>query len=313
MFTPCLHRTFALLLVVIPIVMGTPSLAQDDLAPGDFTQLTDIIRWSGVFASILWIAGAWLILRLAGHFVESFGGEFSSRRMTLQKFYTILQFVIYVGSTIAVVLLSFRIDDTTMAVVGGSIAVAVGFAMKDLVASYIAGLIIMLDHPFQVGDRVKFAGEYGDIVAIGLRSVRMQTLDDNFVTIPNSKFLTDITSSGNSGALDMQVVIDFIIASDQDAEVARTLITEAALSSRFIFLAKPAEVLVTQWHTNRLVGIQLRLKAYVLDTRYEKKFESDISLRVLKAFNEAGIRVPGECAAPREGASFRGERKTGVL
>ena len=82
-------------------------------------------------------------------------------------------------------------------VVGGAGAFAVGFAMRDLVAAVIAGVTIMFDTPFQVGDRVQYAGQYGDIIQIGLRSVRMRTLDDNIVTIPNNKILTDVTSSGN--------------------------------------------------------------------------------------------------------------------
>src|SRR4051812_22270601 len=50
-----------------------------------------------------------------------------------------------------------------------------------------------LRQPFQVGDRVQFSGEYEDILKIGLRSVRMNTLDHNVVTIPNNKVLTDST------------------------------------------------------------------------------------------------------------------------
>ncbi len=279
-------------LLVLLLIPAAPLAAQSNGEPVHLSELGNIIRWSGVFASIIWIAAAWLILRLASRFVEAFAGEFSSRRMTLQKVYTVLQFVIYVSSTIAVVLLSFRMDETTLAVVGGSIAVAVGFAMKDLVASYIAGLIIMLDHPFQVGDRVEFGGEYGDIIAIGLRSVRMRTLDDNTVTIPNSKFLTDLTSSGNYGELDMQVVLDFYIGPDQDVDLARIIVNEAALSSRYIYLSKPVVVLVNQWQTEFLMGVRLRLKAYVLDTRYEMDFQSDVSLRVLRGFRDNAIAVP---------------------
>jgi hypothetical protein len=51
----------------------------------------------------------------------------------------------------------------------------------------------MFDRPFQVGDRVSYGGEYGDIIKIGLRSVRMNTLDDNIITIPNNKVFTDVT------------------------------------------------------------------------------------------------------------------------
>lgn len=284
------HPIWLLFLTLAAVFFSGPAFAQDGSPSNPITDLSRIVRWSGVIVSVLWIAGALIFLRVSKGFVESFGGDFSASRLTVQKIYTIVQFIVYITSTVAVILLSFRIDETTMAVIGGSLAVAVGFAMKDLVASYIAGLIIMLDRPFNVGDRVKFAGEYGDVIEVGLRSVRMRTLDDSIVTIPNSKFLTDITVSGNAGELDMQVVIDFVIATDQDAETARTIITEAALSSRYIYLAKPLTVLINQWYNERAFGIRLRLKAYVLDTRYEKEFESDISTRVIQEFQARGIR-----------------------
>ncbi|WP_226636646.1 mechanosensitive ion channel family protein [Novosphingobium profundi] len=275
-------------------LLASPAWAQDDIDIDTISRLADIVRWGGVITSLFVVAGAWMLLRLLGRFVAAFGSEFSSRRLTLHKVSTIGQFVIYVATTLLVLLLSFRVDETTLAVIGGTVAVAVGFAMKDLVASFIAGVIVMLDRPFQVGDRVNFGGEYGDITAIGLRSVRMQTLDDNTVTIPNSKFLSDVTSSGNYGALDMQVVMDFHIAADQDIERAREIVNEAVLSSRYVFLAKPVVILVNQWVSDYLVGVRLRLKAYVLDTRFEKAFESDVNLRVLRAFQHEGILTPGQ-------------------
>ena len=149
-----------------------------------------------------------------------------------------------------------------------------------------------MDRPFQVGDRVSFDGFYGDITAIGLRSVRMQTLDDNTITIPNNKFLSDITSSGNYGALDMQVIVDFLIGANEDVDRAREILNEAALSSRFIYLPKPIVVLVTQVPMQNFVAVRLRLKAYVLDTKHEKAFETDITVRTLRAFREHGISPP---------------------
>ena len=179
-----------------------------------------------------------------------------------------------------------------LAVLGGTAAVAMGFAMKDLVASVVAGVMIMMDRPFQVGDRVSFGGEYGDITSIGLRSVRMVTLDDNVITIPNNKFLTDITSCGNYGALDMQVVIDFHIGVDQDVRRARQIIKEAAVSCRYTYLPKPVVVLVSQVIVESYIALRVRLKAYVLDTKYEKAMVNDITLRILDTFAEEGIHPP---------------------
>jgi small-conductance mechanosensitive channel len=255
-------------------------------------QLGRVIRWGGVLTSVVVVFGAWLLLRFLHNFIERLGKQFVSRRLLFQKIGTIIQFLVYVGTTGMVIVLSVRLDIKVLALIGGTVAVAIGFAIRDLVASFIAGIMIMVDRPFQVGDRVAFGGEYGDIRAIGLRSVRLQTLDDNTVTIPNNKFLTDLTSCGNYGALDMQVVMDFFIGVDQDISLARDIVNEAALTSRYVHLPKPVTVLVKQLIKDNYVTVRLRLKAYVLDTQYEKAFETDVNLRVMRAFAEQHIAPP---------------------
>jgi len=275
-------------------VSALPALAQEK-APAKietFDQLAHLIRWRGVLLSILVIFGAWLLLRFIDNLVKGLSASFADRRMMLQKFSTFLRFGIYVGTAVVVVLLSFHISQEVLAVLGGTAAVAMGFAMKDLVASVVAGVMIMVDRPFQVGDRVSFGGQYGDITAIGIRSVRMVTLDDNVITIPNNKFLTDITSCGNYGALDMQVVIDFLIGLDQDVQLARQTIHDAAVSSQYVYLPKPVVVLVSQEIVGSYIAIQVRLKAYVMDTQFEKAFVNDVTLRVIESFADLGIGPP---------------------
>ncbi|MEX1368587.1 MAG: mechanosensitive ion channel domain-containing protein [Nannocystaceae bacterium] len=281
--------------VLVAAVLATlPAIAsaapEADLS--SIGQIARLIRWSGVFTSMFVIGGAWLVMRFLRNTVAGLSKRFPNRRLLLQKVATFAQFTLYVGTGLAVVILSFELNDSIIALIGGTIAVSVGFAIKDLVASFIAGIMIMIDRPFQVGDRVSFGGEYGDITAIGLRSVRLQTLDDNTVTIPNNKFLNDMTSNGNYGALDMQVVMDFFIAPDQDVRRARDLCTECAVSSRYVFLDKPVVVLVNQVITDNYVAVRLRVKAYVLDTRFEKVFETDVNMRVMDAFGAEGIGPP---------------------
>ena len=60
-----------------------------------------------------------------------------------------------------------KITPEVLLALGGTIAVSVGFALKDFVSSIVAGLIILVDRPFQVGDRVSFDGWYGEIIHIG--------------------------------------------------------------------------------------------------------------------------------------------------
>lgn len=267
--------------------------AQDiDIPKESLSQITKLISWTGVATSVLVLLAAGVVLKVMRDFVEQMSQRFATRRLLFQKVATILQFLVYVGTGLSVIALSFRLDDNFIALIGGTVAVSVGFAIKDLVASFIAGIMIMIDRPFQVGDRVMFGGEYGDIKAIGLRSVRMVTLDDNVVTIPNNKFLSDMTSCGNYGALDMQVSMDFYIGIDQDLERARQIVNEATVSSRYVYLPKPVVVQVKQVILQQYVAIRLKVKAYVLDTRFEKAFETDVNIRVLKAFRRHKIDSP---------------------
>ena len=288
-----MKKLFILLFVGLAGAVSFPTFATEELANVEnISKIASLVRWSGVFFSLIVIGAMWLLLKFINSMVTSFGSQFVQYRMLLQKLQSFMQFFIYVSTGLIVFMMSFRINDQILALIGGTLAVSVGFALKDLAASFIAGITVMIDRPFQVGDRVTFEGNYGDIITIGLRSVRMRTLNDDIITIPNNKFLNEVTTSGNYGALDMQVVIPFYVGLNEDITLARDLIQEAASSSRYIHLPKPVTVLVKQTITDNYLAIQLTCKAYVVDTAYEKLFETDITLRVMKEFKKHNINPP---------------------
>jgi small-conductance mechanosensitive channel len=258
----------------------------------DASILLNTINWGGMLVSVFVIIAAGLLLRIVNKIVQNMGEVFAERRLMLQKFNAFWRFGVYIATIVVVIFLSFELSREAITIIGGGTAVAIGFATKDLVASLVAGMMIIIDRPFQTGDRVSFDGHYGDITSIGLRSVKLQTLDDSTITIPNNLFLTAVTSCGNYGVLDMQVVIDFHIGLDQNATLASDLVREAAATSRFVYLPKPIVVLVSQVLLDQCVALRLRLKLYVLDTQYEKAMETDVTLRVMDAFVNHGIRPP---------------------
>lgn len=287
-------RLSRLPILVSALITGAAVAQEDSSLPklNDMEVLSNTINWGGLAVSLVVIFLVWLMLRFVDGIVDNIGAAFAERRLLLQRINAFFHFFAYVAAIVAIVLLSFELSPQVLAILGGSIAVAVGFATKDLVASLVAGVMIIFDRPFQVGDRVRFADEYGDILVIGLRSVKLRTLDDSTVTIPNNLFLNVVASSSNSGVLDMQIQVDFHIGVDQDVELAQSLVNEAAATSRYIYLPKPIVVHVSQTTLNNCVALRLRLKAYALDTQYEKDFESDVTLRVMDAFAKTDIRPP---------------------
>lgn len=260
--------------------------------PSEVALLSQIVNWAGIAQGVIVVFLAWLLLRFVDRIVDDLGKSAAERRLLLQRLNAFFHFFIYFLTATFILLFSFEFSQQVLAVIGGTVVVAVGFATRDLLASLVAGVLIIFDRPFQIGDRVSFGGEYGDILSIGLRSVKLRTLDDSTVTIPNNLFLSEVASSSNSGELAMQTVVDFYVGVDQDIQLARDLIREAAATGRYIYLPKPIVVLASQTPLESCVAMRLRLKAYVLDTKFEKDFETDITLRVQGAFGESGISPP---------------------
>jgi small-conductance mechanosensitive channel len=256
-------------------------------------NLFEFFRPQGIVPAVLVLVMAWVVVRVVVPPLDRLGKRFTEWRLTLHQTRTIFRLLVFLLAFLVAGTFLFNLSQEALLALGGVVAVAVGIALKDLTASVIAGITILVDKPFQVGDRISFSGVYGEVVEIGLRSVRLVTLDDNLVTIPNNKFLTDVVSSGNAGALDMLVQIDFLIGADQDLPRAKRLVGEALVSSRFAYLRKPWAVMVSQVTVDGgLVALRLRAKVYVLDVRYEKALETDVTERVMEAFAAAGIRPP---------------------
>lgn len=258
----------------------------------DVGNILQFFRPEGLIPAAFVLLFTWAMARLFGAGFDRLSKRFVERRLTLHQGKSIVRLLLYLGGVAAAVPLIFQLSDEAMLALGGALAVAVGIALRDLVASIIAGITIIIDKPFSVGDRITYGETYGEVIEIGLRAVRVVTLDDNVVTIPNSKFLTDVVASGNAGQLDMMVQMDFFVGVDQDLALAKRIVGEALASSRYTYLQKPWTIVISEVQQNDFVAIRLRAKVYVLDVHYEKALETDVTERILEAFRRHGVAGP---------------------
>lgn len=222
----------------------------------------------------------------------SLGKRFNDKRLFVLQVSTILTFALYVFGIPLIIYASLRPPKEMLIALGGSMAVAIGLGAKDIIASFFAGIVLLFDKPLQVGERVTIGDVYGEVKSIGLRAVRLETLDESIVTIPNIKLITDNVSSGNFGTLDMLIEVPFHIALDEEIEKVKSLLYEIVVTSRFAYLSHPVIILVKEVEVAHRLALEFKVKANVLDVRYEKAFETDIVSRASKVFAEKGIRRP---------------------
>jgi small-conductance mechanosensitive channel len=169
----------------------------------------------------------------------------------------------------------------------GSVVIAIGLGAQDLIKNLVGGLVVLADRPYQLGDRVKIGGAYGEIDHIGLRSTKLTTPDDTRVTIPNASVLTEQIYNANSGVPDCQVVTDLYIPVDFDADGAVRIGYDAAFTSPYAYLAKPVVVLASHGFDQQPY-LRIRVKVYVFDHRFEPRLQHDITCRVQDTLRRMG-------------------------
>ncbi len=252
--------------------------------------------------AVLIILVALVSTRLLTRSMDALGERFTEWRLALKQVSAVGRFLLLIGASVLVATSLLHFTDELLLATGGSIAVALGFAFKDVFASLVAGLILLFDRPFQVGDRITFDGQYGEVVEIGLRTVRLVTLDDNLVSVPNHRFLNDAVASANAGALHQMCVWDFWIGADQDLGKAKEIVYEATATSNFVYLELPVVIVVREGPVEQgrdRFAVKLSSKAYVFDGRYETAFGTDVTERVRRAFRQHGIKTPAEIPVSR--------------
>ena len=254
------------------------------------SELFDNINFGRIALAIgIIVAAAWLA-RYITREADRFAKRNERQRHWIRNTSAVARFVIYIVGIVFAATTLFTFSKEALLASAGAIALTFSLAFQDLASSFVGGITLLIDRPFQVGDRVRFEDLYGDIQEIGLRSVRLRTLDDTMIAIPNNQFLKHAVGSTNVGALDMMVVIRFYLDPNTPIDKAKSLVYEAVVTSKYVYLAKPATVLVEEKIVDVVFCTQLTAKAYVFNTRYEKQFVSDVTERVKEAFRGAGIQ-----------------------
>jgi hypothetical protein len=89
---------------------------------------------------------------------------------------------------------------TIFTLLGGAIAIGVGFGSQNIINNFISGLILLIEQPIRVGDIVEFSGERGTIQRIGARSTLMLTPENLEVVVPNSFLLENSVTNYTLGS-----------------------------------------------------------------------------------------------------------------
>ena len=173
----------------------------------------------------------------------------------------------------------------------GVAGLAISLAAQDTLSNMISGVIILLDQPFRVGDRIEIQGleTWGDVVDIGLRSTRIRTRDNRMVIVPNAKIGSDQVINYSYPDTRYRIEMEIGIGYGEDVERVRRIIVDTVSPLEGVLQDMPVEALYVKIAENAMMfRIRWWIESYV-DTR--RMFDR-VNTALQKALNEAGIVIP---------------------
>ena len=179
---------------------------------------------------------------------------------------------------------------SAFAVFGGAIALAIGFAAQDLLGNFVAGIFILKDKPFEVGDWIEWDGNAGRVEDIDLRVSRVRTFDNERITVPNGDLANNAVTNPVAYETLRQKFV-FGIGYDDDIAAATDIIVEQAEAHPDI-LDDPAPSVRLVDLGDSDVGLQARWWIEDPDRGDFVKVRSEYVTDVKEAFDEAGIDIP---------------------
>jgi small-conductance mechanosensitive channel len=246
--------------------------------------LSDYFSFPKILLTLLIIALTYLFLRIVSGLLTVWGERTTRLRVTIKGFIPVIRIVVWIGAISYIIVAIFRPPMASVLALSASIGVAVGFAAQDLLKNIFGGIIIIIDKPFQIGDKIQIGSHYGEVTGIGLRSTRLVTPSDNLVSVPNAEVMNQAVANANSGEENCQVVTEIYLPLNADIGRIRKTALEAAQVSRYVFLNKPIVVLFSQVDVGQRLLLKVKVKAYVNDLRNEFLFQSEITEVLTKEF-----------------------------
>lgn len=232
---------------------------------------------------------AYICLRLLDNLVNWLSEKTAKEwRLRIKQFLPFLRMVVFTTTIVILANLFLNLSKENILAVTGTVAVALGFAFKDYASSIIAGIVGLFESPYGVGDRITIGEHYGEVISYGLRSVKIQTPDDNLITIPHNKIWTEAVSNANTGALEAQVVTKFYFAHDIDINLVKKILYRVAQTSKYTALKLPIVVVMQE----KSWGTMFKLKCYPLDARDEFLYQTDLITRAKLAFVKHQLAYP---------------------
>jgi small-conductance mechanosensitive channel len=195
--------------------------------------------------------------------------------------------IMIVGAVVAFQFIG--IDLTGLAIILGFLSVGIGFGLQNITSNFVAGLILLLERPIKVGDRVMVGNQEGDVVEINMRSTTIRTPNNVAVIVPNSEFVSSKLENWSYGDETVRVNVDVGVSYESDLETVMRSLKEVAAEHSEVLKSPAPDVLHIGFGDS---AWNMRLRIWLEHSGRHWEVQSDVNCAIVRKFRQNGVEIP---------------------
>jgi small-conductance mechanosensitive channel len=251
----------------------------------------------GYLTAFYVIIGAWVTASFITGIFRNYGRDVAIR--TGQENGENMVHFLQMGSKYLIWIVAFllilsilKIDVTPLLATGGLIGIIISLGGQDIIGNFLSGAVIAADQPFRIGDRIRVGDDIGDILTIGPRSTRIQTLDNQIITVPNMMLTNDVVVNYAMPDTKVKVRITIGVAYGSDIARVKAILHDIGQESQQAGLC--VEDTEPEVYFLEFGPSSLNFQLIVSIQEYDKTFEVKdfINCRIDEEFKKANITIP---------------------
>jgi small-conductance mechanosensitive channel len=190
------------------------------------------------------------------------------------------------------IVISFQfigIDLSGLVVIFGLLSVGIGFGLQNITSNFVSGLVLLIERPIKVGDRVTVGDTLGDVLEINMRSTTIRTLTNIAIIVPNSEFISREVINWSHG--DPKVRLDLPIGVSYNSDLDNVLrsLREVADENRDVLKEPKSEVNFIEFGDS---SWNLELRVWLESPKRYQIVKSDLNCAIVQKFRENNIEIP---------------------
>jgi len=248
---------------------------------------TTTISVHSLVSFVFILLGTWVLSKVVQMFLEvEIFSRFHFSRGVPTAIATVSNYLIII-SGLLIAISSLGVTTQQLALVFGALGVGIGFGLRNIIANFISGVIMVFERPIQIGDTIEVDNTMGKVLHIGTRASSIKTFDGSEVIVPNERFISSKIINWTLSDERRRKELNIKVAFDSDIQTVLEIMRDVALTHKSV-LKDPEPLATFQGFGDYY--LEFKLYYWLADNLIVA--QSDIAIEVYKRLKEAGIATP---------------------